>query len=336
MTMKRTISMALATCMALALAVPAGAATDPLEGSNKDALAEKVLAAPVTTTGVDQETASATYTIEFPSAEDIQAVQNEAVISDEARNAMNTKAAKDYVTGLNLSESGWECIETACLEQIDALAAETDGVLTSYTVYVPESDNSMIPASAPARAKTAIAKFGTYSGVQFYSNIYSEYTKEYQKNTYNNRTKIKQWGSGAIDLVLCFAQPIVTVPITFIKTMIGAPSSYTIRDGAYFDYYFNLSAKCRGIYTKNSNGTYRMLTSSETGKVSPAIVFHPVDGNYGTVYSRNLETKPVKTSNYDNSSWQMQVAYHQYQNNAYGNDPYKMALSTIAQSVAWK
>lgn len=116
MTMKRTISMALATCMALALAVPAGAATDTLEGSNKDALAEKVLAAPVTTTGVDQETASTTYTIEFPSAEDIQAVQNEAVISDEARNAMNTKAAKDYVTGLNLSESGWECIETACLE----------------------------------------------------------------------------------------------------------------------------------------------------------------------------------------------------------------------------
>lgn len=84
MTMKRTISMALATCMALALAVPAGAATDTLEGSNKDALAEKVLAAPVTTTGVDQETASTTYTIEFPSAEDIQAVQNEAVISDEA------------------------------------------------------------------------------------------------------------------------------------------------------------------------------------------------------------------------------------------------------------
>lgn len=336
MTMKRTISMALATCMALALAVPAGAATDTLEGSNKDALAEKVLAAPVTTTGVDQETASTTYTIEFPSAEDIQAVQNEAVISDEARNAMNTKAAKDYVTGLNLSESGWECIETACLEQIDALAAETDGVLTSYTVYVPESDNSMIPASAPARAKTAIAKFGTYSGVQFYSNIYSEYTKEYEETPYTNRTKIKQWTSGALDLVLCFAAPVVTVPITIVRNAINMPSSYKIRDAAYFDYYFNLTSTCRGIYTKNANGTYRMLTSSETGKVAPGIVFHPVDGAYETTYSINLDKKFIKTSNYDNKNWQMQVAYHQYENNAYGNDPYKMTLSTLARSVAWK
>lgn len=56
------------------------------------------------------------------------------------------------------------------------------------------------------------------------------------------------------------------------------------------------------------------------------------DGNYKAVYTFT----PEKYANLIGKNWQMQVAYHQYENNAYGNDPYKMTLSTLARSVAWK
>ncbi len=275
------------------------------------------------------------YTISFPSATDLQSFATSSVtttIDDQNRNSNNSLIAKEYISSLNLASSGWKCIEDACLEQLDSLATESDGTLVSYSVFVP-SDATSIVAQPTA---TSIASFGTYSGVQFYSNIYSSYTKEYKKNAIKTRDKIKNWGSGAIDLVLCFASPQVTVPFTIIKAAMSAPSSYTVTDSAYIEYYFNLTSNCRGIYSKNTNGTYRMLTSSEQGTVAPAVLFHPVDPKYPTLVPKNFPKKAIATSNYDNKNWQLQVAYHQYSNNAYGNDPYKMTLSSIAQSATWK
>ena len=275
------------------------------------------------------------YTISFPSARELETAMeadNAKNIDDKSRDLINTSAAKAYVSSLNLSSGGWECIEKACLEQLDSLAAESDGTLISYSVLVPSNSNGSIAQPT----STSITSFGSYNGVQFYSNIYSSYTKEYKKNSITARDKIKSWGSGAIDLVLCFATPQVTVPFTVIKTAMGAPASYTVKDSAYVDYYFNLISNCRGIYSKNTNGSYRMLTSSEKGSVAPAVLFHPVDGNYPTLITKNFSKKAVATSSYDDRNWQLQVAYNQYSNNAYGNDPFSMKLSTIAQSATWQ
>lgn len=332
---KRFATLSLALILACSLAIPAGAVENSSVADNIIA-DSKPVAVEVDSNGRFSTTTQKyddvlKYTISFPSTTELHALNaSSATATEKERNLSNALVAKEYVTSLNLTSSGWECIEQACLRQLDTLASEPDGILISYSVMLPLSSDTSVQPTA-----TSIANYGTYSGIQFYSNTYSSYTKEYKKNSITARDKIKSWGSGALDLVLCFASAKITVPFTIVRTAMSAPSSYTVTDEAYIEYYFNLNSNCRGIYSKNANGTYRMLTSSETGTVAPAVLFHPVDPNYPTLISRNLSKKAVSTSNYDNKNWQLQVAYHQYSNNAYGNDPFKMTLSSLAQSSTW-
>lgn len=198
---------------------------------------------------------------------------------------------------------------------------ESDGILTSYTVLVPKVQSR------------SMNYYGSKNSVDFYYDWYSSYSKEYKKNKLSGSKNMKQWVDGAINLVMCFADAKVTVPWTIFQSLMGAPSKYSIKDSAYTENYFNLSAKCRGLYAKKNN-SLKLIFSSETGKAAPFSIFHPVDTNYSGAYTYNNSPKTVSTKDFNNKDRQLTIAYNWYYHGY--SSPLYHKLSEVAPSYIWR
>jgi hypothetical protein len=243
------------------------------------------------------------FTISFPSP--AKSENKPSVMSVENINDENITTAQAYVQSLNLKNLGYQYIEDSCINQLETFKEDDDTVLTSYTVLVPKT-----------RAATP-TQYGTYKGKTFYSAEYSSYTKEFNKKSFSTKAKLQQWANATVNLTMCFVDARITVPFTIFSSLMGV-NQYTIKDNAYIEYYFNLSARCRGIYVKNTLGEFQMVTSGEYGTAKPFTIFHPVDTSVGGAYVTNFNAKSVATRDFYNATIMMSDAYDWY---TWGDSP---------------
>lgn len=255
------------------------------------------------------------YTINFDMP--MQLANGEMTASEEAavvaaHNQAATVEAKEYVRDLNLQDAGLEFIETSCLNELDRLAECDDFVLTSYTVRVPAgalSSNKSVPFED-------LSYYGEYAGIDFYYYYYSEAsgTRSYEKTT----SKARQWFQNLVDLILCFADAEITVPITLVKQEMGNPYGYVPNTKAYCKYGFNVNIETRGIYTKYTtllptpHTTYEEVSSGQIGHLYPGIIYFPVQSpEYDYSYSIDLGYKgAVYTPYYKDKDRQLKDAFN--------------------------
>lgn len=235
-------------------------------------------------------------------------------------NQCSAQKAIEYVESLHLPDYNLAFIEESCLAELETISIASDYVLTSYTVLVPVGALST-PAVASSNSHGTmpladLTYYGTYANRDFYYYTFSESTTSTEYKRTSNR--MVAYFNQLIDLVLCFLDVDITVPVTLIRN--GLPSGYTPNSSAYCEYYFNVNTRTRGIYTKYyviSSGTYRydMVTSQQYGHLYPFIVYHPVDSpRYNGSYDIELGWQGVAhTPNYSNKTWQLQHAYNVFQ-----------------------
>lgn len=266
--MKRSVCLLLAITTFMEIVIPSAAATsleDNLKGSAVTSVEEKV------------DCDKYTITFDKPEILKITTDTNSKLNSDEVtkkvileHNKNVTLEAKDFVLSLKLPEVNLEFIEASCLNELDEMSKFTDFVITSYTVLVPTGALKARERSVPFENLTY---YGKYAGINFYFYYYSETggTVNYKKTS----KKANQWFNNLVDLVLCFADAEITVPITLVKQATGNPS-------AYCEYGFNVNIRTRGIYTKyttllpSPHTTYEEVYSGQIGHLYPGIVYYPV------------------------------------------------------------
>ena len=209
------------------------------------------------------------------------------------QNILNKSIAQDYIASLRLTEQGYEYIETACLEELDIISNDEDGLLTSISVLVPTAETS------------TPSYFGTYKGTDFYADFYMEYEKTFIREVPSNDETLQHWANGAFDLVVGYAFSNITLPFSILRQLMSAPGNYQIKPAAFLQSCYKLEARCRGMYVEKlpsyvCDSTFRMLTSEEVGTVYPYTVFHDgetppqtwqVDFNAQTVYTANYHAQ---------------------------------------------
>lgn len=234
----------------------------------------------------------------------------------------NRKAAEeatDFIMSLNLKELSLESLEETCIEELQNYAEMEDAQLVSYTVNIPKSNlQSAVAASVPEGYNF----FGTFGGRDFY--YYYPSTASVKTTNFKQTTTstLQNWVNLSVNLVMAFADITVTTPFTAFQIMMGAPSNYTVKTGAYTENYFNVNVHTRGIYTLYGNGSYQMLTSQQIGLVYPYVIWHPVDSpTYLGAYVTDYGLKgAVYSSKYNNSSASLcQEAWQAY-NGAFVTD----------------
>lgn len=279
------------------------------------------------------DTACDKYTINFElpaeklienySQAELQTYEDTVVLS---HNAIAAENAKEFVQSLNLPQHGLEFIYESCISELDDISQATDYILKSYTVRVPK--NSLYQGEAAIAQDTVpfedLTYYGSYGGRDFYYYYYSEsaHSTEYKRVS----SRLGQWFSNMVDLILCFADANITVPVTLLKQTMGAPSGYTPNSQAYAEFYFNVNIMSRGIYTKYTtllptpHTTYDQVTSGQIGHLYPFVVFHPVDSpTYNGTYNLELGYQgPVYTPNFSNKDVQLEEAWMAF-NGSIGN-----------------
>mgnify|MGYP003623639609 CR=1 FL=1 len=201
---------------------------------------------------------------------------------------------------LNLQDAGYGFIEEFCLEELEYYES-LDGVkLLSYTVNVPKSEAVSVNDPKVSTQGVALSKlnyFGTYGGRTFY--FYYPSTANLDTKNYQQKTQsiLQQWVNNSINLYMVFADIRVAAAWTSIQTLMGAPKNYTVRSGAWTDYYFNTNVHTRGIYTLYGSNSYEMVTSQQYAQLYPYIVFHPVDSpKYLGAYTKDYGYQGVAYS----------------------------------------
>lgn len=258
---------------------------------------------------------SNSYTITFDESDQSQDILYSNVSAQSTSNdteTYNEKAAKkatDFVKSLNLSEKGYQEIETFCLEELASYAKMEDATLVSYTVHVPK-ETSVQAAKPPA----GYFFFGSYGGRDFYFYYPSTGTIKTNIKKESTKSTLQKWVSGSVNLLMSYASIKVSVPWTIFQTILGTPSGYTIKNGAHVDHYCNVNIHTRGIYTLYGNGKYSMVTSQQFGDVYPYAVFHPCDSpKYAGSYNKDFGYKgqvfspkyKQSTQNLSKEAWQV-------------------------------
>ena len=309
---KRMMSMALCLCMALSLAVPAGAvSTEPNDEEN-----------------VDRNYNKHTITFDLNSIESVAADEADNSEAEDSVHLANIEKAREYVLSLGLDEQGYTLVKEACLRELDEYAKMDDIVLESYTVLTPKA----VTRATPSNLQT----FGTKNGRTFYYNLTSQSSYEAKKNTYKTLGTLQNWVNGTVDLILTFAPKTYAIPYTIFKTMLGTPSGWTVKSGSYIEYFVRITPTTRNIYTQVGS-QWRCLLSNQTGKADPTTVFHNMDSRYPAIKSKSQPSVTVTTPSYNDKTTLLNMAYSQWQSNAYGNDPFTQTLKQNLNnlSISW-
>lgn len=243
------------------------------------------------------------------------------------KNSKRSAVAAEFIKSLNLSEKGYESIETFCLNELEYYGKMEEAELISYTVHVPKESSSGTRASAPPKGYTF---FGSFGGRDFY--FYYPSTLKLKTNVQKTQSQstLQKWVNGSTNLLMAYANIKISVPWTIFQTIIGTPSNYKVTVGAHLEHYCNVNIHTRGIYTLYANGTYQMLTSQQFGDVYPYNVFHPADSpKYQGSYNHDFGYKgQVFSPKYKKSvSALCQEAWEIY-NGAYSPDNHDKILLT--------
>ena len=307
---KRLIFMVLCLCMASLMIVPAWAAS------------------PETYEEEDIEANYDKHTITFDTdmSEGLMSEEPDArLLTDEERrevHLLNVSEAREFVLSLELKAQGFELVEEACLQELDEYEKMDDIILESYTVLTPKKTTRATPSN--------LQTFGTKNGRTFYYNMTSQAAYEAKKNSYKTLGTIQNWVNGAVDIMLSFAPYKYTIPYTVFKTTMGTPSGWTVKSDSYVEYFVRIQPTTRNIYTQVGND-WRCLLSNQTGKADPTVVFHNMDTRYPAIVTKAQPSATVTTPSYNDKTTLLNMAYSQWQYNAYGNDPF---TQTIKQNLA--
>lgn len=246
-------------------------------------------------------------------------------------------AAKDFVLSLNLDESNYYYIEESCLQQLDQMIE--DGVLlTSYSVLVPKSTTD------------ALEFYGSYNGREYYSQIYSEYTKTVSVTSDKKEDCLAMWDAwaeGNVELAITYALNYaddVVVPILFdaFAAVMDIDSPFEVHDEAYFKGSVTAELKTRGIYTYDTNrrfgndeGKLVMMMSDESGTARNYVTFHPNDVSSSTENRQISSSSPQEyfTYQYNNTQGNMSACNIYYNR---GEGPIRYSLLPIMCTIAWE
>lgn len=300
---KRALSFFLTLCMSFTLITSAFSAEPTLNCASS----------------TDEEVSYDRYTITFDlplqqlsltrTDADVLQYEQDVVLPHNQRAA---KTASEYVKSLGLSSHNLSFIEESCLSELDAISGDSDYVLTSYTVLVPQGGLST-QSNYDTMPLSELSYYGTYANQDFYFYTFSESEQSTEYKRVSNR--MQAFFDSLINLFLCFGPAEVTVPATILKSEF--PTGYTPNSQAYCEYYFNVNIRTRGIYTKYyvaSTGSYRydMVTSQQYGHLYPFLIYHPVDSpTYKGAYVYDLGWQgAAHTPHYSDKDWQLQNAYN--------------------------
>lgn len=235
----------------------------------------------------------------------------------------NIAEAKNFVLSLGLENTAYEFIQDSCLDQLSHFESE-DILLESYSVLTP---NTSVAASPVV--------YGTYQGVTFYSQVFSEYSaKVLIKNTQAaNISELTNWTSGLVNLFMSIAG--INVPLYFQAAAVaaGMPKGYTAQPGDSATYAIRLgNVYSRGIYVYQG-GLYKLLYSGETGTARSVVTYYPANLNLNS-YALNSSEYTVSTQGYNNPQTTMNNAWHQLTYGGLG--VWKDTLESMPVSYYWK
>lgn len=249
-------------------------------------------------------------------------------------NAVAVKEAKKFVDSLNLAEQGYGYIKESCYKELDYYATMEEARLISYTVYLPNVENGAVVRSSPSEGE--LYNLGTYGGRAFYYYYPSSATVVSNIKKQTSKSVLQQWASNLVTCLISFDDVSLNAAWSAIQVLMGAPSGYEIKTGAFTEHYCNLKIYTRGIYTLHNN-SYQMCTSQQYAQVYPYSVFHPVDPpTYNAAYSKDYGYQGIVTSpKYNMTRAQLcQEAYQAY-NGAYVTSQYD-TLSTNQLTTVWQ
>lgn len=187
----------------------------------------------------------------------------------------NIDAAIKYVKSLNLKESGYDYIQSACLDELDYYK-ESNIILESYTVLVP---------SARAASYTY---YGTYSGYDFYyQNVsvsdFRRNTRGSEKNT-TNGSDWDNWIAGVFDLILSLMNVEWATPYSMFLTVLSLAPDADVEYGSYNEYVEQYSNVVTRVIYKLRSSRYDRCYQDQSGYLRVNQYFCPVGTDFSEDY----------------------------------------------------
>lgn len=226
----------------------------------------------------------------------------------EAHNQQNYELIREYVRSLGLDKIGLGYIETACLNELDALSKE-NFIIESYTVLTPKT-------------RASYSLYGTYNGVDFYSSYYSTRSGYSEKLTTSAKDTLVSWMSGAATLWVEIEYEFLSIPFALFEQLAGI-DNIVYYPGSAVQYYCRINATSFGVFTK-AGSNYTLRYSTEKGTASPYIVYHNEDP-YNPVATATLPVQNVSAPSYNDKNLHLMSAYAVYLD---GAPPVKMFVNS--------
>ncbi|MBO4847534.1 MAG: hypothetical protein J5586_00050 [Clostridia bacterium] len=193
--------------------------------------------------------------------------------------------AIEYVKSLDLTSSGYSIVEEACLAELDAY--RSCGVqLESYTVLTP---------------KRSMTYFGTYLGYDYYCDYTSVSNMRRETNgiskTAANVSDWDNWVIGIINVALCFADPLYSIPFSLISSVVSVPGPSSISYGSHNRYVEQFTNTVTRTVYKKLGSTYKRCYQDQFCFLRIKLYFCPVGSAFssdfydiGTLYDRKFRS----------------------------------------------
>lgn len=218
------------------------------------------------------------YTISFPDRNALSAQEQRDFdsLNEERVNEERVNEAILYVESLNLSEKGLGYIETSCLHELNTFLENEDLLLVSYTVLTPIENNVLSTVPSNFKFFGSVDETST-STRKYYYDTFSKSEVDLKKLSAEG-SKLKSWVTGIVDICMNWADDKISIAYTVVCTINNnLPPKYDVLPTDRVDAYYRVKLKGRGIYTKNTNGSwgrddYAMVYSDDKGVAVPYVI----------------------------------------------------------------
>ena len=239
---------------------------------------------------------------------DLTSDDRTAVQSSEHSSAIDR--ARQFVDSLNLSDE-YDYLEQVAYAELDDYEAR--GVdLTSFSVYVPTATSSE-------------AVYGTFSGRTFYyttavgASVRVDEQRDIVKSS-SNEAAWERFASGITQMIVSYASLSASIQFSLFDLAIrtAGDSNYTVKNGSYLMYTYNVSTVTRAIYSYKNNGSKFVVRTDQRGTGDFFINFAPVGTGFSHAFYeiKHLSNQAVTTPGYYNSSAILSQCYAYFKRKA--------------------
>lgn len=214
-------------------------------------------------------------------------------------------AAIEFVNSLNLD--AFPEVKASCLNQL--YQYKQDNVqLASYSVLTPKARSNSYPY------------YGTYNGVDFYYNYYSNSSYRVEPNNNvsasENSALLQLFIRGGANFILSkVGIPAVTFTYSTLCKLLGLRvQEFTVTSNTIFTTGIFVKSTTRGIYGKDFYGNMVEVYSSEQGQCRPYLDywFDDISGDSAGEKPFLAPASSVESKNYNNKNYILDVAYKNY------------------------